>query len=215
MGESEFQRKCSELVDREVYANISWLLRTIMAVRYETEDLSALDLPFDCNDVQAACEALERAEVEVPEMLHDRYSSWLTLERSTLEELREELEEQRDKYVDEADEIECALDDAEDGDEEAIKILHSRGWQVAQLRDAYEELLSSIDDADWDDREVYEAWIVSRWFADRLRDQGEAVIDAGYAGQFWLRCTTGQAISMDCSVRDIAKGLYACDLPTN
>lgn len=215
MDESDFQRNCNELVDREVYMNVSWLLRTIMAVRYETEDLDALDLPIDRDDVQRAFDVLESAVVEVPEPLHDKYGTRLTLGRDTLEEQCDELQEQYDSYDNEYNEIESQIAALEDGNPEAAAVLQARQDEVASLGEAYGELLNSIDGAEWEEREVYGVWIVSSWFANRLRDQGEAVIDAGYAGQFWLRCTTGQAISMDASVRTIARELYASDLSIN
>jgi hypothetical protein len=52
--------------------------------------------------------------------------------------------------------------------------------------------------------EVYEHWIVSNWLAARLRDRGETVED-WHDLTIWARCTTGQMITMDGVIRDIAE----------
>ncbi len=63
---------------------------------------------------------------------------------------------------------------------------------------------------DFERREVFEHWAVSSWFADELRERGETVVDAqDWNVQIWARTTTGQAISMDWIVQDIAKEVMA------
>jgi hypothetical protein len=53
-------------------------------------------------------------------------------------------------------------------------------------------------------REVYEHWIVSNWLAARLEEKGE--ITGEVSGlTIWGRCTTGQSISMDWVIEQIAK----------
>lgn len=54
------------------------------------------------------------------------------------------------------------------------------------------------------DCEVFEHWIVSDWFARRLAEKGEKV-DTDFAGlTVWARTCTGQSISLDGVVQDIA-----------
>ncbi len=58
-------------------------------------------------------------------------------------------------------------------------------------------------------REVFEHWIVSDWLADKLEAKGEKV-DRDFAGLIiWARTTTGQAISQDWVIEQIAKDLNA------
>jgi hypothetical protein len=57
------------------------------------------------------------------------------------------------------------------------------------------------------DREVFEHWIVSDWLADELDAKGEKV-DRDFSGMtVWARTTTGQAISMDSVIVEIAADL--------
>ena len=57
------------------------------------------------------------------------------------------------------------------------------------------------------EREVFEHWIVSDWLADNLEERGEKV-DRDFAGMtIWARTTTGQAISMDYVIEQIAADL--------
>lgn len=55
--------------------------------------------------------------------------------------------------------------------------------------------------------EVFEHWIVSDWIASKLIEHGE-VVDTDFMGlTIWGRTTTGQSISMDCVIQQIAKDL--------
>lgn len=58
-------------------------------------------------------------------------------------------------------------------------------------------------------KEVFEHWIVDSWLARHLREKGEHVVD-DFMGinHIWCRTTTGQAISMDYVIRQIAKEYY-------
>lgn len=55
--------------------------------------------------------------------------------------------------------------------------------------------------------EAYEHWLVSDWLADELKRKGEIVGD--FAGlTIWGRCATGQTISLDRVIQDIAIKLW-------
>ena len=54
--------------------------------------------------------------------------------------------------------------------------------------------------------DIYEWWIVSDWFADKLIEQGCSVIKTGF-NCYWGRTTTGQSISLDGCVANIAKNM--------
>lgn len=51
--------------------------------------------------------------------------------------------------------------------------------------------------------EVYEWWAVSKWFGQKLKEQGCVIIDS-WGKSYWGRETTGQAISLDWCVIQIA-----------
>lgn len=52
--------------------------------------------------------------------------------------------------------------------------------------------------------EIYEWWAVSKWFGEKLKEQGCVVIEQ-YGKSLWGRETTGQAISLDGCIINIAK----------
>ena len=55
--------------------------------------------------------------------------------------------------------------------------------------------------------EIYEHWLISDWLAEKLEAKGER-IDRDFAGMtIWGRTTTGQAISMDSVICEIAREL--------
>ena len=75
------------------------------------------------------------------------------------------------------------------------------GWQ--QVGEEY--------NLDADQTEVYEHWIVSNWLARRLEEKGR--ITGEFAGlTIWGRSTTGQMISMDYVIQQIAAELWAEEL---
>jgi len=51
--------------------------------------------------------------------------------------------------------------------------------------------------------DIYEWWAVSEWFGDKLKEEGCAVIKS-WGKSYWGRGTTGQSISMDGCVLEIA-----------
>jgi len=55
----------------------------------------------------------------------------------------------------------------------------------------------------WEVRECFEYWAVSSFFADDLRDLGESVGEL-YQWRIWGRCTTGQMISQDYVIAEVA-----------
>lgn len=63
---------------------------------------------------------------------------------------------------------------------------------------------------DLEGREVFEHWAVSGWLAGELQERGETVVNAdAWNLEIWARTTTGQAISMDWVIQDVAKGFTA------
>ena len=58
--------------------------------------------------------------------------------------------------------------------------------------------------------EVYEYWLISDWLAGKLKERDEIVFEF-YGLTIWGRTTTGQAISMDYDIQEIAKKLFEND----
>jgi len=53
-------------------------------------------------------------------------------------------------------------------------------------------------------RDVFEWWVVNDWLLGKLEDLHEPVLHNDY-GDWWGRCCSGQAISMDYIIRKIYK----------
>lgn len=97
------------------------------------------------------------------------------------------------------------------------------------LADRYEEgtekrlrvaVASMVDDWEWVGREfdldpeqieIFEHWIISAWLARKLAEKGEVIGE--FAGlTIWGRSTTGQAISLDYVIQELAAELWPEDL---
>ena len=75
--------------------------------------------------------------------------------------------------------------------------------EFADEADDWEDACSQSNvDPEYD--EPMEHWIVSSWLGRKLSEQGEIV--ESYLGMtIWGRCTTGQSISLDSVIGEIAK----------
>lgn len=77
--------------------------------------------------------------------------------------------------------------------------------------DSAEELLTLTclpepEDDDEDPVEIYEHWIISDWLAEKLSERGEMVANPWSDGVWlWGRTCTGQAISLDGVIRELAR----------
>lgn len=226
-----FQRKCAELVGTDVYANINWALPLMRAVEISELPGHLVDeMPWNEDDIREAYDKLSYTQIELPaegcELLGEGWEfsgGWNELYRSqergfrdALEEVIEELEQRHASAVEKADEIEAELLDLQsksenDEDWEAEQIAFDKATEEAEeleaLVDEWRDVEYELDRADWEEQEVYECWLVSPWLAARLEEQGAAVVDGSYSGKFWLRTTTGQAISIDGVIRTIVKEL--------
>lgn len=96
------------------------------------------------------------------------------------------------------------------------------GWSMNSDGDFVHEGQADVEnyDSDWQSlceqenintydyrSEIYEHWIVSPWLANKLEAYGQ-VIDHDFMGlTIWGRTTTGQSISMDYVIQQIAKDI--------
>ena len=58
--------------------------------------------------------------------------------------------------------------------------------------------------------EIYEWWAVTNWFGEKLKEQGCVVIEA-WGKSYWGRSSTGQSISLDGCIVNIAKSMQILD----
>jgi len=63
--------------------------------------------------------------------------------------------------------------------------------------------IERLKNAEYEYKEVFEWWEVSSWLLEKLKEQGEPILDNEF-GEWWGRCTTGQAILLDYVISKIA-----------
>lgn len=97
------------------------------------------------------------------------------------------------EYGDSHDAKECCGEDTEVYRCSCGKILN---------QDEYDELIRPA--------EIYEWWAVSHWFGEKLREQEQVVIES-WGKSYWGRCSTGQSISLDDCIVNIAKDMKILD----
>ena len=128
-------------------------------------------------------------------------------------------EEEIQELGDQKDDLEDYFDDLLQEIDEYIDDTPMTYDQAGALKDLFEgikdDTLSEIDQ-EIDDlkaeqeepEEAYEFWIVSDWLADKLSDRGELVTKDFLGLTIWGRTCTGQSITMDWVIQDIAKEVY-------
>lgn len=106
--------------------------------------------------------------------------------------------------VEVSDEVDVYYDDANNG-----YVFKDEDGEISDVYDTYEEACEAAVielNLDYDYVEAYEHWIVSKWFAEKLAAHGEMVGDV-LGLTVWGRCATGQPISMDGVIFEIAKDM--------
>jgi len=125
-----------------------------------------------------------------------------------VEEKKAEVEERKDRLEDIVNELEERLELSED--EGAILILTNSIETLQKALESCGDDLFTLDRAESEPKEIYEWWLVRRDFLDDLEEKGEPVLRTDY-GDWWGRCTTGQAILLDsviCNLYDEFKERY-------
>ena len=89
--------------------------------------------------------------------------------------------------------------------------LHGKGFAgqiVSRLENLGEniyEMFKNIYDEESDSyADILEYWFVSDWLGARLAEHGEPVIRDFYGFALWGRCCSGQSITLDAVIQDIA-----------
>ena len=189
MNESEFQRRCDEVVYREVYCCVSTMAEYILKKSWEDSDA-----PFSNEDIE---NPMQSAEFKWDE-------EWIII--CSTEEL-EEWKAERESDIEEnrESELQDIEDDPQDDDEERIEEINENyDDQLIELEDVCNEAESQLDEY----KEIFEYWICSPWLISKLSERNEAVIEHE---QIWCRCTTGQSISIDGVIREIVKEYVLTD----
>ena len=70
----------------------------------------------------------------------------------------------------------------------------------------YDTLVETKVELEEEPQEIFEYWLVTSWLAKKLRQHGEPILDNDY-GIWWGRTSSGQSITMDWVIQEIAKDL--------
>lgn len=88
---------------------------------------------------------------------------------------------------------------------ESFKNNEALGELVEQAAELYAPRITEDEDGEeYEYEEVFEAWSVSGWLADKLEERGERIVRDFGNHNIWGRTTTGQRISMDYVMEQIA-----------
>lgn len=183
INETEFQRKCDEFVNREVYCNVSTMAEYILKKSWEDTEA-----PFNNDDIE---NQMQSTEIEWD-------GEWITF--ADLEDLNEWKEEMLDSIeIDRETELDAiAIEVENEPDEDPDEINSGFDALIDQLEEKCKDAEYTLDEY----KEIFEYWVCSPWLIARLGEKNEAVIPQE---QIWCRCTTGQSISIDGVIRDIVK----------
>lgn len=168
------QRKLNTLLDSRVYVYATDIVEYILQKSYEDPDA-----PFSYEDI----------ENQYPDKSD---------EIEELEEKIDALYEEQEKYP-EPEQMKNELDEEFD--------IRYDEWNKRddEFREKIEELECEkyeLEDQQGTPQEAYEWWEVESGFADELYERGEIVIRGWHT--YWGRQTTGQSISMDDIIFEIA-----------
>lgn len=98
--------------------------------------------------------------------------------------------------------IENLIDYSEDTIDEFLQYAELEAREISGTY-AHKRKLAAENGFEGEQKEVYERWLVTDRLAKQLTSIGEVVLFAD-SGNYWGRCTTGQAILLDGVLQDIA-----------
>lgn len=218
------QDLCTRLVQREVYHCASSLMSGIAEIMHDVDwrkfrdafcaDQDEVQNLFSRPDYEEAARQhiMDDADVEQLESIADEHGYWRDVLDGCLPNIYQtEPDEdgdtqwgfvgcESDSYADEDDAREAAI-------EHVLPAIRQAVWDLVSTSPNNFQEVCDENSLDPDMMEVYEHWIVSDWFARKLSEKGE--ITGDFAGlTIWGRCCTGQSISMDGVIREIAAELW-------
>ena len=219
--ETKRQELASRLVEREVVCCISMLVSGLAqlagSVGYKdmrdalgTDQDELIDL---CQrpDYEQAAEQFVMDDADVPQLegIADENGYWSdVLEASNVPEVSV-MEEHEDgtQYWGWTGGPEPIWDDEDEAREAAIEsVLPEIRKQVWAITTNYQEIVEEYG-LDCDYVEAYEHWAVSSWLKGKLAEKGEIVGDL-CDFDVWGRCCTGQSMTLDSVIQDIAWELW-------
>lgn len=184
-----------------------------LALKYQQEEIYFCDSSF-ITDLQSWADSGDRggehggsiADEFTSDRIENLYADptdWTLKQcRTWLEENGHDDPDQHNPYKMEVSDLVELLTGGDPDEREALAGLTILELQDRGAKSMDEELVPGIDE--WRDHvkdfaeaaEIFEWWRISKWLADLFIEIGECVLKNNY-GQWWGRCTTGQAYIMD------------------
>lgn len=183
------QRIIDKLVDREVYCCMTSEMEYMLSKTHEHDD----DNPFDEDDL---------AVTYVPYC--PKCGSTYGMERKEIRDLSDEEIGREEGWEDNQIGYLCPVCGGWFETVEEAKDCCGDDSEVYRCQECGS--IHSINDVDERQEEIYEWWAVSKWLGEKLQEQGCVVIES-WGKSYWGRTTTGQSISLDGCIVDIAKDM--------
>lgn len=196
------QRICRMLVDKEVYGNVNSMVEFILMQ-------DSREAPFTWDDITNFYAYPEHQDGKFyfeggTESEKEEYLEDLLDQMEAIDSEIQELDEQIDQINEDIDDIRGEflankrIDRIRDSINQIKDMIEELETKRQELSDFYDE----VDALESEPQEVFEWWMVSRWLARKLEVMGHPVI---VDDEIWGKCTLGQAIYIDSTIRQIAE----------
>ena len=107
-------------------------------------------------------------------------------------------EDERDEFIENLQSLLIEMDELEESEES------EESEETEKRRESIESAISDLEQLYPEEIEILEYWICSDYLIRKLADYGEAVINCE---NIWCRSCSGQNISMDSVIKQIAKDI--------
>jgi len=122
------------------------------------------------------------------------------------DDLKEELENKKDRFENALLKIEYFRDNLSDKDIDYYDILDEKADYLLDKLILMEKDIDNLEYADIEYKEVFEWWLISNYLANKLKGYCQVIFE-DYGCTWWGRCTTGQAILLDHVISKIAEDM--------
>lgn len=211
------QELASRLVQQNVICCVSTLVEGLLKVSSELDYKIFSDaFDIDIDDLQSLCQRSDYetaardfifndADAADLERVADDNGYWEDIVEEIVPEVKEVTEETDDDSTTYYTYYGCTglydyEDEArEDAIESVMPAIREAVWKITTDYEA----ICTAHGLDYEYTEALEYWVVSSWLAKKLAEKGESIAEV-CGLTVWGRCTSGQAISIDGIISEIA-----------
>jgi len=214
------QDLAARLVQREVFQCISSLVSGLAKIANEVnykafEDAFGLDQDELYNILQrpnyeeaARQFIMDDADLDDLESIADEVGYWDDVLEEAVPSVVE-LDDEEDPaftYIGTVEQFSDEDDARESAIESSMGLIREKVWAMVTTQEEFQKIVQDHN-LDYDYDEVYEHYSISDWLARKLSDEGE--ITGEVAGlTVWGRCCTGQSMTLDSVIQEIACELW-------